>query len=77
MPSNFFKILESNSNRFAEMLGQTFKSGLHNKGETLGFGIPFRKHAIKFLQNLTIDFENRFTEMLGQTFSNGSSKQGE
>ena len=26
MPSNFFKISESNSNRFAEMLDQTFKN---------------------------------------------------
>ena len=30
---------------------------MDNRDETSPFGTPFRKHAIKFLQNFRIDFE--------------------
>ena len=56
MPSNLFKISESISNRFSEMLGQT--RNLHSRGNTSVFETSFCKHVIRFLQNFRIDFES-------------------
>ena len=76
MFSNFYKKLESISNRFSELLDQTFKRSPHNRGETATFWKPLRKHGFQISAKKTESISNRFSEMWGQTFKKGSSQQG-